>query len=185
MLKRLFRRHLPRDYGELDRGGSLRAIIGERLHERNLWRLNRRSLTGGLTLGVFLAWMPMPFQMLAAALLAIVLRVNLPIAVVTVWISNPLTWAPMYWFAYRVGTSVLGVPSVGARFVPEWSWFIDELVRIWQPLLAGCLLLASVSAVATWVLIQVIWRLQVFSNLAERRRRRAARASATAERSGD
>ena len=67
------------------------SFLGERLHDPELWHLTRHSTAGGLSVGLFMAFMPIPFQMLLAAPAAILLRVNLPIAAVSVWISNPLT----------------------------------------------------------------------------------------------
>jgi uncharacterized protein len=45
-------------------------------------------------------YMPPIGQMFMAAAAAIVLRVNLPISVALVWITNPLTIPPMFYFAY-------------------------------------------------------------------------------------
>lgn len=155
----------------LDRDGSLRFLIGARFQEPNLWHLNRRSVSGGMAIGLFFAWIPMPFQMLAAAILALLARVNLPLAVIMVWVSNPLTWAPMYWFAYRLGKWLLGSEKVRASFEFHWTWFAEEMVRIWQPLFLGCLIMAVVSAVAGYVVSRAIWRLHIVSNVLDRRRR--------------
>lgn len=175
MPKQFFRRYLPRDSRELDHDGSLRRVIGRRILDPNVWHLNRRSISGGIAIGLFMAWIPMPFQMVPTALLSILLRVNLPIAIVAVWVSNPLTWAPMYWFAYRLGILLLGRDPIRVEFAIEWSWFFDEMLRIWQPLLLGCSIMAIVSASVGYGLTRLIWRWHVIADLLERRRRRKAR----------
>ena len=178
MPKSLFRRYLPRNSRELDRGGSLRRVIGQRLLDANLWHLNRRSIAGGMAIGLLLAWIPIPFQMVPAALLAIALRVNLPTAVVLVWVSNPLTWGPMYWSAYRLGIWLLGREPAELDeidFEPEPAWLFDEMLAIWQPLLLGCAILAAISAGAAYALTRIVWRLHIVSGLAERRRLRKRR----------
>jgi uncharacterized protein (DUF2062 family) len=47
-------------------------------------------------------------QILFAALFAVFLRANLPIAAAATLVSNPLTYAPLYVAAYRVGTNLIG-----------------------------------------------------------------------------
>jgi len=58
----------------------------------------------GLGLGMFVGLLPiMGIQMAVVALLALPLRANVKAAVATVWISNPLTFIPLYWVNYRFG----------------------------------------------------------------------------------
>jgi uncharacterized protein len=175
MSKQFFRRYLPRNSREFDHDGSLRRVIGKRLVDPNVWHLNRRSISGGIAIGLFLAWIPMPFQTIPAAVLALLLRVNLPIAVIAIWVSNPLTWTPMYWFAYRLGLLILDRNPVRVEFAPEWSWFFGEMLRIWQPLLLGCIIMAAISAGLGYGLTRLIWRWHVITDLLERRRRRKVR----------
>ena len=46
--------------------------------------------------------------MLLAALIAIWLKVNLPLSVALVWVSNPITMGPMFYFAYKLGALLMG-----------------------------------------------------------------------------
>jgi len=57
-----------------------------------------------MAVGLFCAFVPLPIQMLLAAAAAIIFRVNLPISVGLVWITNPVTIPPMFYFCYKVGT---------------------------------------------------------------------------------
>lgn len=113
------------------------SFLGERLHDPELWHLTRHSTAGGLSVGLFMAFMPIPFQMLLAAPAAILLRVNLPIAAVSVWISNPLTMAPMIYAAYRTGAWLLNHPQRPFEFEFSWIWFTQTAVHSWQPLMLG------------------------------------------------
>ncbi len=64
-------------------------------HHRSLWRINCDSVSRGVAIGLFAAAIPlMPFQMVIAAFLAIIIRANLPISVAVSWISNPFTLVP-------------------------------------------------------------------------------------------
>ena len=78
--------------------------LGQRLHDPEIWNLRRNSVAGGVSLGFFLAFIPLPIQMLIAAPIALMLRVNLPVTLASIWITNPITFAPMLLFAYKVGT---------------------------------------------------------------------------------
>src|SRR5690625_7959433 len=59
---------------------SLRLLRG-RLHDPNLWYLTRHSVSTAVFIGLFIALIPMPLQMLTAALLALWWRANLAISV--------------------------------------------------------------------------------------------------------
>ena len=95
---------------------SLREISALRpvarwLNRSELWHFNRRSLSGAAFVGLFSAFIPVPSQMLLAALIAIVTRVNLPLSVALVWITNPITIPPMFYASYRLGAWILGIDA--------------------------------------------------------------------------
>ena len=77
--------------------------LGKWFFLQPIWVLNRKQVAGGLGLGVTLAFVPLPIQMLLCVPLSIILRVNLPAALGAVWLSNPLTAGPIFFFALRVG----------------------------------------------------------------------------------
>ena len=87
------------------------SIFGELLHNPNLWHMNRRSISGAVAVGIFCAFIPVPFQMVIAAAAAIMFRVNLPISVVTVWLSNPVTMPALFYGCYFLGAMLLGTPA--------------------------------------------------------------------------
>ena len=140
-----------------------RGVLGDPA----LWHLNRRSLAGGVFIGVFAAFLPIPFQTLLAVVLAIWLRYNLPAAVILVWVSNPLTWLPILYFNYRLGAWVLGKPGK----VPEdagTGWFVEQLLPLWT----GSLIAALLAAGLAWALPRGLWRLAVTRNWNARLARR-------------
>ena len=105
--------------------------------------------------------------MLPAALAAIVVRVNLPISVVVVWISNPLTWLPLYGSAYLLGAALLDKPQMPLDTI-TMAWLWQHLGTLW----VGCLLLGSIAAVAGYLTSSLLWRSHVLSNFRARRERR-------------
>lgn len=170
MPKNFFRRYLP-NLAELREQHSLRYALGNLLHDPNVWHLNRRSVSGGFAVGLFVAWLPLPIQMIVAALLALLFRVNLPLSVVLVWVTNPVTIGPMFWFAWRVGSLLLGVEYTPILFEPSLAWFTAGIGRIWLPLTLGCLILGIISSALGYLLCRLIWRLHVVRTFLNRRHR--------------
>src|SRR3954468_12939316 len=107
MPRKLFRRYLPSH--ETIRQHRYVACFGPRLQHHNLWHLHRRSVAGGVAVGMFAGLIPgsNPVQFLAASLLAIAFRVNLPIAVAVTLYSNPFTVLPLYYAAFKLGQFAL------------------------------------------------------------------------------
>lgn len=144
-------------------------VFGKLLHDPNLWHLNRRSVSGAFAVGMFVMYLPPLGQMLIAAAGAIALRVNLPISVALVWTTNPVTIPPMYYFAYLVGTWILGTPatSLNLEFWLEWHNWLDLLA----PLTVGCMVCATVCSALSYFVVRGLWRW----NLVRRIRMRRAR----------
>ncbi len=178
MHRKLIRRYLP--HHDKIRGHRHLSWLGNHLHDPNLWHLNRRSVSGAFATGLFCAFLPIPFQMVVAALIAIVARVNLPLSVVLVWITNPLTMGPVFFFAYKVGTWILGTPiHPGAAETRGVEWVMNELAVIWKPLLLGSLTCGTLSAMVGYCAVRTSWRLHLVRRLrAKRAARKAARRDA-------
>ena len=99
-------RHLPRI--KHMRGTWLHRKLGDRLFAREMWQPERGRFAFGCALGVFFAMMPVPFQMVAAALFAFLARVNIPAAIACTWVSNPLTTPLILFSQYNLGSFLLG-----------------------------------------------------------------------------
>ena len=107
MPRKFFRKYLPSH--ESIRQNRWLGFLGKALQHHNLWHLNRRSVAGGVAVGLFSGLVPGPFQILCGALLAVLLRVNLPVAAATTFYTNPFTIVPLYIVAYRLGSFVLSL----------------------------------------------------------------------------
>lgn len=152
------------------------------LHHPNLWHLHRRSAAGGVAVGLFCGLIPGPFQMISAVLLAVLLRVNLPLAAIVTAYTNPFTIVPLYLLAYELGSMVLGASNgviVEPPPFPEVHWD-NWLGALWEwvsalgePLLFGLPLLALSLAIAGYLLVRVVWHLAVVLRWQARAKRRA------------
>lgn len=163
------RKHLKRYIPDHDAVRSNRwlALFGDTLLHPRLWHLNRHSAAGGVAVGLFCGLVPGPLQMFAAAILSVLFKVNLPLALVTTLYTNPLTIVPLYFVAYRLGRLLLG--DGGGEFVapPEFQWphfapWIDSsltwMMGLGKPLALGLPLLAAMLAAAGYFLVWSVWR---------------------------
>jgi len=136
-----------------------------------LWHINRRSFSAAVALGIFCAFIPVPFQMLIAAIGAILLRVNILVAVPMVWISNPLTMGPMYYVCYLLGAQMLNLEPQRFHFELSFDWLVTGLAAIWQPFLLGCFTIGAICALAAFVLVRVLWHMHILRHIRIRARR--------------
>jgi len=92
------------------RGTWVHRVLGERIFAQDLWRPSRHGLAVGLAIGTFFAFVHLPgVQMVLAALLAYYLRGNIPVAVTSTWIVNPLIIPFVLWLQYDFGRWLLGM----------------------------------------------------------------------------
>lgn len=166
MPRKLIKRYAP-NYEHVRKSRCLR-LFGTLLHDPNLWHLNRRSVSGAVAVGLFWAIIPIPLQMVAAAATAILLRVNLPISVALVWISNPLTIPPIFYFCYVIGTWLMGKPDTHGEFEFSLQWIQASLGQIWQPLYLGSFLVGTILAVTGFFGMRTFWHLYVMHKYRKR-----------------
>lgn len=177
--KTILKRYLPEPH-HIRNHQHLRHF-GDLLHDPNLWHLNRWSSAGGVATGLFCAFIPLPIHMFVAAALAILLRVNLPLAVIFTWITNPLTFAPIFIFAYKFGAVLLRLPAQDIAFELSFAWIEEKFIHIWEPLLLGCLILGTASAVTGYIGIRLLWRWVLVRKWEERKRKHSESRSRNSE----
>ena len=56
-------------------------IFGDSLKQPELWTFNRQTTAKGIAIGIFCAFLPMPFEIVPAIFIAAMLRGNLPFSV--------------------------------------------------------------------------------------------------------
>ena len=142
------------------------------LHLDEIWHLNRRAAAGAVFIGLFTAFIPIPAQMLVAAALAIYSRCNLPIAVALVWITNPITMPPMFYFSYRLGAWLLNMELEAGQAEMSLAWIWDHMGTIGYPFLFGSFVCGWVAGITGFVVTRVVWRWHVIKRWQERRQRR-------------
>jgi len=146
------------------------GYFGKAFDRRKLWHVTRYSVAKAAAVGIFSAYLPVPFEMVIAAALAFMFRANLPISVMLIWISNPFTWAVLWGPPYLLGALLLG-----AERVVE-----PVMTRVWieqhyTALLLGCTIVGVAMATAAYFTVLVLWRMDVVKHWELRRNFRRAR----------
>lgn len=165
-----YRKYLPTREG-LRKTRSLR-FLGEMMFEPNLWHFNRHSVSFAFLVGLFCCFLPIPFQMVPAVLLAVWIRCNLPLSIALVWISNPITMPPMFYACYRFGTWILGREREVSRINMSWEWLSGQLAVVWEPLLLGSVLAGITFGSIGFVTVRIYWRYKVAKHWSMRRLRK-------------
>lgn len=177
MPKKTIQKFLP-DHQKIKQNRAIN-FFGTWLHDANLWHLNRKSARGAFALGVFNAFIPVPFQMYLSALGAILFKVNLPLSVGLVWISNPLTMPPLFYGCYLVGEWILGPSGYDFTFELSWDWLVQSVSTIGPTFLFGCLVTACFMALISFFIIDYLWRYSVKKAWKQRQVERAFKAQQT------
>lgn len=170
MARKLLKKWLP--HPDKVRAHPSIRVFGDWLQDPNLWHLNRRSVTTAVFIGLFTAFIPLPAQMLIAALAAILFRANLPISVSLVWITNPVTMPAIFYICYKLGAVMLGTGIGAFDFELSWAWLSAELARVWRPFLLGCLVTGLFAGLLGASTSYLVWRQYVIRRWRRRRRLR-------------
>ena len=181
MARKLFRKYMP----SVDKVREVRALslFGNALFHPALWHLNRRSAAGGVAVGLFCGLIPGPLQVLGAAIVCLVARVNLPVAIVTTFYTNPFTIVPLYLLAYKIGSFTMGAGAGKPEAPPpQWDWtglgasfnaMGEWMLGLGAPLAVGVLMLAGILSTLGYFVVRVGWTLHLRHALHRRRARRA------------
>lgn len=134
--------------------------------------INRRSVTGGVALGVFVGLLPFIGHTPVVVAAALLMRVNLPVAILATWVANPLTYGLIFYGEYRLGAYLLGHPPPDISFALHWQQLVAALAGAWRPLWLGAIVTALLGAGTAYVLSNTAWRLTTRWRLQRRGARR-------------
>lgn len=163
-MKRFLNKYLP-SHNEVKSHKTLK-VFGSRLNDPSLWTIHRRSIPKAAAIGIFCAYIPLPIEMLLAAVLAWQFRAYMPLAITLVWISNPLTWFILYTPPYWLGSLLLDIERVSLKELN-----LSELGDQFYALMLGCLIFGTFLSSAAYILSRVIWRMIAVNRIEKRRMR--------------
>lgn len=155
-------RNMPTRAG-MERNKYLKPIA-HRILVSELWRFTRRSVPRGVALGMLAAFLVPVGQIFAAVFLALPVRANVPIAAITTFITNPLTYPFWIAAANQVGKFVLQIDAmteaqpINTQMQSEFGQWLSWLVREAGVTAFGFLLFAIFFAVIGYVVSSFGWR---------------------------
>eukprot|EP00916_Digyalum_oweni_P014662 GHVL01024039.1.p1 GENE.GHVL01024039.1~~GHVL01024039.1.p1 ORF type:complete len:177 (-),score=15.26 GHVL01024039.1:20-550(-) len=158
-MRNYIKKRLPQRQALLN--NKLLGLFGNALLNPSLWYLNKHSVSRGFAVGLFFAWIPVPFQMGLSAFGAIVFNANLPLSVCLVWLTNPITMPALFSVAYFIGARILKFPTYSfknSHFEFSCEYLRNLFINIkWQPFVLGCLVLGICFAIIGYITSNLIW----------------------------
>ena len=94
------------------------------------WSRDQQSVARGVAAGLAAAVVP-GLQFFYAAFLVFFLRGNLPIAILATLVSNPLTFVPITYFIYYIGTLIIG-NGKNDFVIREFNWDFSSFYAFWS-----------------------------------------------------
>ncbi len=170
MAKKLFKRLMPSPEA-IQRHPTLKHF-SHFLTDPNLWHLNRYSVSTAISIGFFICFLPFPGHTIAVFFVAILLRANLPLTIAAVWVSNPFTMGPMYYFAYELGAHILNIPHEKFTIELSYHWLAHELKHYYEPLLLGAFVCGTLFALLGNISVRLYWRFHVVMAMRKRTKKR-------------
>ncbi len=165
--------------------------MGPILNNPRLWHFSRKGIALGMALGVFFGLLIPIAQIPFSATLAVILRANVPMAVASTLVTNPVTFGPVYYGAYHLGEWVLGHESeeipealkplevttepVDRTWRESLSHWFEQITTVGKPLAVGLVILACVFGVAVYSLVSLVWVLKTRWSRRQRIRQRTAK----------
>lgn len=149
MIRRFAKRTQHKDKKKLD------EFLDKYKIPREAVAINRRSVSRAVAIGLFIAFIPMPFQMLLLVALFPLFKFNIPISFIMVWVSNPVTMPFIFYIEYLTGSMILG--SSVASVELSAGWFKEHMHHIFLPLYVGALFYSTLFASLFYYLINRFW----------------------------
>ena len=167
MIKNVIKRIFPKM--DTIKNEKILKIFGPLVFQPNLWHINKKSVSRGFAIGFFCAFIPLPGQMIIAAFLSIALSANIPIAIIITWITNPMTFAPIFYITYKIGLFILNIQSSIDISTLNLN-ILSSLKLIWKPLLVGSFILSGISSVISYFIVIIFWKFSVKKSWLKRKK---------------
>ena len=133
-----------------------------------LWRFNRRSVPRGMALGLFVGIMIPLAHFVVAAIIAVFVRANIPVAMAATFIGFPAIYVFIAAAAYKLGPWLLHIdkmtgvaPITETMNRTEFDHVLQMVTSKGLPTAFGLFVIATVTASVGYLLTSLVWRFMV------------------------
>lgn len=138
------------------------APVRPHLQDDRLWHLERQSVARGVAAGLFMGLLMPVAQILFAVFTSVLVRGNVPISAACTLVTNPLTVPPIYYAAYQIGEQLLPASLDLSWLMTDATHWLGQglnwAVTHGTPLMTGLFMLATLSALAGFACVHLLWR---------------------------
>ena len=138
--------------------------LNKHLHDPDLWKWNKRTISKALAIGLFCAFLPLPLHTLLAAAFAIVFSANILLSMALVWVNNPITMVPIYYYIYKLGSYI-----IGTEMDPNFAFTIEYLMGTFtttaSALWVGGLIVSTITAILGYTAILSIYKYRAYQRV--------------------
>ena len=138
--------------------------LSKYLTSPELWKWNKRTIAKAFAIGLFCAFLPMPAHTLLAAILAVLFSANILLSMFMVWVNNPITIVPIYYFTYKLGASIMGI-EMDPDFEFSFGYLMDNFGVATLALWIGGIIVSIVSAIFGYFSIITIYKYKAFKRI--------------------
>jgi hypothetical protein len=133
---------------------QLYKYFGNKLEFDYLYNTDEKNISKTFFFSIFVAFIPIPMQMLIIAFLSIKFRFNIIIGVSLAWITNPLSMPFIYYLEYKVGNLFFN-NDIDFQF--ETSWILNNLENIFLQLYVGAFIFSIVFSILAFFLSKLFF----------------------------
>jgi hypothetical protein len=138
--------------------------LNKHLHNPDLWKWNKRTISKAFAVGLFCAFLPLPLHTLLAAALAVAFSSNILLSIGLVWLNNPLTMVPIYYYIYKLGSYIIGT-EIDPNFQFTIDYFMGSLTSTITAIWVGGLIISTITAIIGYTAILAIYKYKAYQRV--------------------
>ncbi len=138
--------------------------LNKHLHNPDLWKWNKRTISKAFAIGLFCAFLPLPLHTLLAAALAVAFSSNILLSIGLVWLNNPLTMVPIYYYIYKLGSYIIGT-EIDPNFQFTIDYFMGSLTSTITAIWVGGLIISTITAIIGYTAILAIYKYKAYQRV--------------------
>ncbi|MBT67970.1 MAG: hypothetical protein CMO25_01035 [Thiotrichales bacterium] len=131
--------------------------LNKHLSDPELWKWNKKTIAKAFAIGLFCAFLPIPAHTLLGAVLAVIFSANILLSMLMVWVNNPITMVPIYYFTYKLGASIMGI-EMDLNFEFSFSYLMNNFGSATLAMWVGGIITSIISAIIGYFAIITIYK---------------------------